>query len=276
MALFDAPRSNYPVQWKEFSLDNKLGFVYFGCMTAMWVSGDGLSIKQELLAAMFLVAILTTISLRYRHRMNWRWPGVQTKGVLTVVGILVLAGIFEFASAPLFSPSDPRILPWHLAALGGAVFGVLVALRIVQLSKSDFLKQCEAVDSADFHAKASAETIPVVPTDPLWKRVTRGVFYILFVLAWLEFVAFFYFSGVAFRNGSPKPAPTQTDPLSDHGQIVYIQHSQKARIDFLENVASIGMPSVMACGFILHFLLGVSLFPGMPTLQERRKQKQKK
>jgi hypothetical protein len=275
MALFDAPSLNYPTRWKEFSLDYKLGFVYFGCMTVLFANGDALSIEQELLATMFLVTILLSLSLRYRRRMNWRWPGVHTKGVLTAVGILVLAGIFDFAATPLAPPSDPRLLPWHLVGLGGTVFGVLVALRIVQLSKSDFLRECEAVGTADFRAKSTAETIPVVPTDPFWKRVTRAIYSILFLLVWLDGVASFYCFGVAFRNGSSRPTSTQTDPLNNHGQIVYIQHSQKVLIDFLQKVMFIGIPSVIVSGLILHFFLGVRLFPNTPTLQEWRKQRQR-
>jgi hypothetical protein len=275
MALFDPPSLNYPTRWKDFSLDNKLGFVYFGCMTVLFANGDALSVKQELLATMILVAILLSLSVRYRRRMNWRWPGVQTKGVLTALGILAVAGIFDFAATPLFSPSDPSFLPWHLVGLGGAVFGALCALRIVQLSKSDFLRECEAVGAADFHAQSTAETIPVVPTDPFWKRATRAVYGIVFLLVWLAGVASFYYFGVAFRDGSSRATPTQTEPLNNHGQIVYVQHSQKVLIDFLQKIMFIGFPSVFVSGLILHFLLRVRLFPNTPTLQEWRKQRQR-
>lgn len=273
MALFDPPSLNYPTRWKDFSLDNKLAFVYFGCMTVLFANGDALSVKQELLATTILVATLLSLSMRYRRRMNWRWPGVQTKGVLTAVGILVVAGIFEFAVTPLAPSSDPGFLPWHLFGLGGGVFGVLDALKIVQLSKSDFLRECEAVGAADFHAKSTGETIPVVPTDPLWKRATRALYGIVFFLVWLACLASFYYSGVAVRDGSSRPTPTQTDPLNNPGQIVYIQHSQKVLIDFLEKVMSVGIPSVMVSGLILHFFLGVRLFPNTPTLRECRKQR---
>ncbi len=275
MALFDPPSSNYPTRWKDFSLDNKLAFVYFGCMMVLFGNGGALSVKQELLATMILVAILLSISVRYRRRMNWRWPGVQTKGVLTALGILVAAGIFEFAVTPLAPISDPGFLPWHLFGLGGAVFGVLGALRIVQLSKSDFLQECEAVGVADLHATSTAETTPVVPTDPFWKRATRAVYGIVFLLVWLAGVASFYYFGVAFRDGSSRPTPTQTEPLNSHGQIVYVQHSQKVLIDFLQKVMFIGFPSVFVSGLILHFLLGVRLFPNTPTLHEWRKQQQR-
>jgi len=276
MPLFDAPSSNYPTRWRDFSLDYRLAFAYFGCMVLLFMSGDSLSLKQELVATMIVAAVLVSLSVRHRQRMNWRWPGVEGKGVLAALGILLAAGIFEFASSGFASPSDPRFLPWHLAGLGGVVFALLAALRIVQASKSDFLKQCEAAVSADSDLGHCTPMVPSVPTDPLWKRVTRALFYILGFLVWLDAMASFYCFDVAFRKGSAKPTPTKTEPLNSHGLIVYIQHAQKAQIDFLQNVMSIGIPCVIACGFILHFLLGVRLFPNTPTLKEWRQQRQKK
>jgi hypothetical protein len=188
----------------------------------------------------------------------------------------MVGGIFEFASSGSAPPSDPRFLPWHLAGLGLAVFAVLAALRIAQVSDADFLKQCEAAGFTDSDLKHVTRTVPLVPTDPLWKRVSRGAFYVLGFMVWLDAMASFYCSDVAFRNGSAKPTPTQTEPLNSHGLIVYIQHAQKVQIDFLQNVMSIGIPSIIVCGLILHFLLEVRLFPNTPTLKEWRKQRQKK
>ncbi len=276
MPLFDAPNPDYPTRWKDFSLDYKLAFVYFVCMVWLFMSGDSLSLKEELVAAAIVSVVLVSLSVRHRQRMNWRWPGIRPKGVLAALGIVVAGGIFEFASSGSAPPSDPRFLPWHLAGVGLAVFAVLAALRIVQTSKSDFLKQSEAADSADSRLEHSTPMVPSVPTDPLWKRVTRAIFYILGFLVWLDAMASFYCFDVAFRKGSAKPTPTPTEPLNSHGLIVYIQHAQKAQIDFLQNVMSIGIPCVIACGFILHFLLGVRLFPNTPTLKEWRQQRQRK
>lgn len=271
MALFEWQSQTYPKRWKDYTLDFQLMFVYHGCMMALFLAGDALSIKQQLLATAFLVAILLSLSLRHRRSMNWRWPGVRTKDVLTAVGIAVFSAIFDFGAAPLAPPSDPRFLPWHLAGLGIAAFGFLGALKIVHLSKSDFLKECEAIGAVDSQARPTPQTMPVAPTDPLWKRATRATYSVLFMLVWLGGVASFYYFGVAFRDGSPQPTPTQTEPLNNHGQIVYIRHSQKVLIDFLQTGMFIGIPSAIVVGLILHFFVGVKLFPNTPTLQEWRK-----
>jgi hypothetical protein len=276
MALFDAPNLNYPTQWRDFSLDNKMGLVYFGCMVLLSVFGDSLSVKEELVATMLVAAVLVSFSVRHRQKMNWHWPGVEAEGVLTALVILLVGGIFEFASSGFAPRSDPTFLPWHLAGLGGAVLAVLTALRVVQLSESDFLKQCGAVGVVDSDLERSTRTVPLVPTDPLWKRVGRATFYILAFLVWLDAMAFFYCFDVASRHGSAKPTPTQTEPLNSGGVIVYIQHSQRAQIDFLQNVMSIGIPSIMASGLILHFLLEVKLLPDTPTLKEWREQRRRK
>jgi hypothetical protein len=276
MALLGTPKSNWPTRWRDFSLDYKLGFVYFGFMAVVFMSGGSLTVKQELVATVFVVAVLVSLSVRHRQRMNWRWPGVEAKGVLTTLGILLAGGIFEFATIRGAPPTDPVYLPWHMFGLGCVVLGILTALRVVQPSQAEYLKQCEAAGFADSDLKDSTRTVALAPTDPLWKRITRAIFYILAFLVWLDAMASFYCFDVAFRNGSAKPTPTQTDPLTNHGFTVYIQHTQKVQIDFLQSVMSIGIPCVIACGFILHFLLEVRLFPDTPTLREWRVQRQKK
>jgi hypothetical protein len=271
MALFDAPPLNQPKSWKDLSLDFRLMFVYHGSMMVLFMSGGLLSVRQQLLATAPLVVILVSLSLRYRRSMNWRWPGARPKDVLSAVGILVLAVTFDFAAIPLFPLSDPRFLPWHLAGIGIAAFGVLCALKVIQVSNADFLKECEPAGAIDFPSESTAETIPVAPIDPIWKRATRAGYSLSFFLVGIAFMTSFYLFGVAFRDGSPRPTPTQTEPLNNHGQIVYIPQSQKNLIDSLQTVASIGIPSVLALGLILHFLLGVKLYPNAPTLEEWRK-----
>jgi hypothetical protein len=275
MALFDVPDPSFPIRWRDFSPDYKLAFVYLGCMALLFMSGGSLSLKQEVVAGIMVTTVLVSLSARHRQRMGWRWPGVGAKGVLAALGIVVAGGIFEFATSPGAPPSDPVYLPWHMLGFGGGVLGMLIALRVVQPSRSDFLKQCEASTFADSGPEDSARSIPPTPMDPLWKRGTRALFYLVGVLVWLEAMAFFYFFEVAFRNASARPTPTQTDALNSHG-IVYITHAQKLQIDFLQGVMSIGIPCVIACGFILHFLLEVRLFPNTPTLREWQEQKRRK
>ena len=248
-------------------------FVYHGCMMLLFVAGRALSVKQELLATAILVVILISLSLRQRRNMNWRWPGGHAKGLLPAAGILAAAAIFEFAAIPSAPPSDPRFLPWHMAGMGIVAFGILRAIKVVQFSKSDFLKECEAVVVGDFRPSPASDAVPTALADPLWKRATRAVYSICFILVWIDSVVSFHYYGVAFRDGSPRLTPTQTDPLNSEGRLVYIPHSQKVLIDSLQTAMFVGIPSLLAAGFILHFFGGVKLFSNMPTLEEWKKQR---
>jgi hypothetical protein len=273
MALFDPPSLTYPTRWKEFSLDYKLLFAYGISMVVLCVYGDAFSVKQEILATIFVVTILLSLSIRYRRRMNWRWPGVQANGVLNAAVTLLLASTYEYAAIPLAPLSDPRNLPLHLVALGILGFASLRALKLVQPSKTGFLRECEAIGAADSRARLVPEMVPAVPTDPFWKRAVRNAYGVVFQLIWLDTAAFLYAMGVALRNGSSKPTSTQRELLSISGK--YVLHSQKVLIDLVQTVALIGVPSVLVIGLILHFFLGVRLFPNMTTLQGRGKQPQK-
>jgi hypothetical protein len=273
MTLFDPPSLNYPTGWKDFSLDYKLIYVFDICMVVLCVYGDALSVKQELLGTISLVAILISLSIRYRRRMNWRWPGVQANGVLNALVTLLLACAYEYTAIAFAPPSSPRILPVHLLGLGLFALVFLRALKIVQPSKSDFLSECEAPGAADYRANLPAKTIPVVPEDLSWKGAVRAVYGIVYQLIWLDAAAFLYFLGVALRNGSSKSTSTQTDLLFISGK--YVQHGQKVLIDSLLAVYLIGLPSVIVIGFFLHFFLGVRLFPNMTTMKEWRKQRQR-
>jgi hypothetical protein len=275
VAVFDAPNVNYPKQWKDYSLDFQLMFVFHGGMMVLFMAGSALTVRQELLATGLLAATLVSISLRNRREKHWRWPGVDTKRVLGAVGGLALAAYFDFAATPLGPHSDPRFLPWHLAGLGLAVFGVLLALRVVHFSKADFLKDCEAIGALEAQPGPPAEPSPALPTDLLWKRVARGTFQVLFLLVWLAGVTSFYEFGAAFRDGSPRPTPTHTEPLNNHGEIRYIPHSQKVLVDFLQTATIFGILSVLVFGLILHFVVGVRVFANAPTLAEWRRQRLK-
>jgi hypothetical protein len=274
MALFDPPSLNYPTRWKDFSLDYKLMYVFDICMVVLCVYGDALSVKQELLATICLVAILISLSIGYRRRMNWRWPGVQANGVLNALVTLLLACAYEYTAIAFAPPSSPRILPVHLLGLGLFAFVFLRALKIVQPSKSDFLSECEVPGAADYRANLPAKTIPVVPEDLFWKGTVRAVYGVIYQLIWLDAVALLYFLGAALRKGSSKPTSTQTDLLIMSGK--YVQHSQKVLINSLLAVYLIGLPSIFVIGLILHFFVGVRLFPNMTTLIEWRKRRQRK
>jgi len=86
----------------------------------------------------------------------------------------------------------------------------------------------------------------------------------MFFAVWLGFLAFFYYSGTAFREGSPIATAAQPDTLTEHRKTVYITHSQKMLNDKLELFGFIGIPSIMVGGLLIHFLAGVKLYPNLP------------
>jgi hypothetical protein len=263
MALFGPPKAgDYPKQWKDMSLEFKLMFVYHGCMMVLFITGGALTLRQEFEFTVVLVFVLATLSIRHRRSAGWRWQALETKNLLMAVGGIALMGVFLYAATPLFPPSNPRFLPWYLAGFGIGTFNVLQALRLVHPSEAAFLADCHEPDSQ------TVQATPSEPTEPQWRRVVRATYRLLFFLVWLGFLAFFYYSGAAFRDGSPVPTPTQTDAVTQHGKTVYITHAQKILCDRLESSAFVGIPLVLVGGFVLHFLMGVKLFPNTPTLRE--------
>jgi hypothetical protein len=271
MALFDQPTQNYPKKWKDMSLEYQLMFVYHGSMMGLLMSNGALSTKQEILITAILGGVLTSISIRHRRTMNWHWSGISLKGVLSAGGVLVALGIFLFSASPLLPAGNPRFLPWYLAGGGLGIFGVLSGLRLVHMSRSDFLKECSSPGGPE----VSISTIGDAAVDPSWKRKIRGAYSVLFLLVWLDGVASFYYFGQAFRNGSTISTPPQTAPITDHGQTVFVAAGQKALVDSLQTIMFIGIPSILVVGLLLHFVIGVKLFPNIPTLEEWREQKKK-
>src|SRR5690349_7469239 len=212
MALFDTPkRENYPKQWKDMSLEFKLMFVYYGCMMFLFITGGAFSLRQEFTLTGVLLLVLTSISMRHRRSASWRWQGVKSKNLLGAAGGVGLMGVFLFAATPLFPPSNPRFLPWYLAGFGIGSFNVLQALRLVHPSEAALLADCYELGSQ------ISQPAQIELTDPGWRRVVRASYSIIFMLVWLEFVAFFYYSGTAFRDGSPVPTPTKSEAVTERG-----------------------------------------------------------
>jgi hypothetical protein len=79
----------------------------------------------------------------------------------------------------------------------------------------------------------------------------------------------FYVSGQAFRHGSRTPTATQTEPMRDHGTVVYVTREEKARVDLLER-GQIGIPIAIGLMLFTHFVLGVKIISNVPTLAELR------
>jgi hypothetical protein len=265
MALFGPPKNeDYPRKWKDMSLDFKLMFVYHGCMMFLFITGGAFTTRQELFIATSLVVVLTVLSLRHRSAIGWKWEGIKTKDLALALGIGALLAFFLQAATPQFPALNPRFLPWYLAGLGIGAFNILRTLKLVRSSKAQMLADCSDTPS---EPKLEPKT---EPSEPRWHRVARGIFGCLFLLVWLEGVAFFYYHGKVFSGGSPTPTATQTDPISDHGNAVYVTHNQKVQLDRMETMMFTSIPAILVSGFLLHFLVGVKLFPNTPTLAEWR------
>jgi hypothetical protein len=264
MPLFNSPKSeNYPRKWSEMSLDFKLMFVWHGSMMFLMITGGNFTSGQELTFAAILMAVLFSVSIQHRRSKGWQWQPVESKQFAWAAGSLLLTALFLYASSPLFSPLNPGFLPWYLAGFGIGIMNVLSAIGLVRLSESQFIADCQTTAP---QAPALAPTAE--PADPAWQRFLRGSFQLAFLGIWLNFMVFFYLHGKAIRNGSPTPTAAQTDSVTEHGGTVYVTHKEKVLDDRLLTISMIGIPSAMAAAAILHFLLGVKLFPNAPTLKE--------
>jgi hypothetical protein len=254
MSFFDPPKEPNPKQSKDMSFEFKLMFVYHGCMMVLFMTGGNFSVRQELLFAAALLLVLGTISMHHRRSNGWCWQGATAKNRLAALGGAVLTGVFLYAASPLFPPSNPRFLPWYLAGFGIGLFNFLQSLRLVHSSEAAFLSDC-GNPSSQVGEPAQAE-----PAGPRWQKLVRTVFSVLFFAVWLGFLCFFYYSGRIFRDGSTIRTPTQTEPMTEHGKTVYIARGQKALCDKLQLFAFVGIPTVLASGFLLHFVVGVKIF----------------
>lgn len=265
MTLFGPPKNeDYPRKWKDMSLDFKLMFIYHVCMMFLFIAGSAFTTRQELFIAASLVVVSTMLSLRHRSAIGWRWQGIETKDLAMAIGLAVLMVFFLGAGSSMFPASNPKFLPWYLAGFGIGFFNVLSTLKLVRSSELQML--------ADSRAKTAEQPSTAVtePLEPRWHRVVRGIYSCLFLLVWIQGVYFFNYSGKTFKSGSRTSTAIQTDPISDHGNTVYITHAQKVQLDRMETMMFAGIPTILVGGFALHFLVGVKLFPNTPTLREWR------
>jgi hypothetical protein len=268
MALFDQPKTQHPRQWKDMSRDFKSMFVYHSTMVVLFITGGAFSLKQEISVACVIVAVLVAISLRHRHDSGWHWRRPTAKNFLMVAGVIVFTPTFLYVASRLFSPLNPQFAPWFLAGGGIGLFQLLSVLQLVRTSEAEFHADClEVRDTA-------APSTSSIAIDPVWKRAVRAFYYVVFMTVWLGGMTFFYVYGVATHRGSPVPTATQTELIVEHGSSIFVTREEKLRVDRWEMVMTVGIPSILASGFIIHFLLGIKLFNNAPTLAEWRARRQ--
>lgn len=258
----------YPKNWNEMSLDMRLMFGYHMSMMVMMAAGGSLTVRQELTISAAIATLILLVSHYHRQKKHWRWPGIKPANLLYALGGTFLISIFLFSATPLAPPNDGHIVPWYLAGLGIGLFGILQSLKVVVASEAEFASQCMTLDQygreiEPAHAPSSAQS-----SEPNWRRVVKVTYTAAFMLVWVCGVASFYCFGTAFKNGSPEPTATQTEPLENHAATVYVTAIDKQRVRALQLVAWIGVPVELIIGAILHFLVGVKLLPNAPTLSE--------
>lgn len=258
----------YPKKWKDMSLDMRLMFGYHISMMLMMIGGGSLTPREEVTIAASIAAIIVLVSRYRRQQKHWRWPGLKPVDMLYVVSGIVLTSFFLYSATPLFPPNNGRAVPWYLAGLGIGLFGILQSAKVVYPAEAEFASNCMIIDQYGRELEPMPEPSLAEAREANWKQVMKVIYSVAFMLVWVCGVASFYFFGTAFKNGSPEPTTTQTEPLEDHGKTVYVTPTEKQQIHVLQLVSWIGFPAVLICGAVLHFLLGVKLFPNAPTLPE--------
>jgi hypothetical protein len=258
----------YPKNWKEMSLDMRLMFGYHISMMVMMVAGGSLTVRQELTIASTIAVLILLVSRHQRQKKHWRWPGIKPVNVLYALGGIFFISIFLYSVTPLAPPSNGHIVPWYLGGLGIGMFSILQSLKVVYASEAEFASDCMIIDQYGRELEPAHVPSPAQLSEPNWKRITKVTYTTVFMLVWVCGVASFYFFGTAFKNGSPESTATRIEPLEDHGKTVYVTPDDKRLVHALQLISGVGFPVVLISGVILHFLVGVKLFPNTPTLSE--------
>jgi len=254
------------------SVDMRLMLGYHISMMGLLAWSASLTIRQELMIAAGLATVIVLVSHYHRKKRHWRWAGIKPRNVLWGLGAIALMSFFLYAATPMFPPTDVQNLPWYLASLGLGVFNVLASLNVVDSSEAKFRAHCMIIDQYGREIEPVADP-SIEVSEAKWKRAIRVTYTVVFMLVWIVGVASTYSFGTAFKNGSPEPTATQTEPLEDHGKTVYITPAEKRRVHALQLVSWIGFPGLILVALILHFLVGVKLFANAPTLAEYLKRR---
>jgi hypothetical protein len=277
MDFFGFQNINYPRSWKEMSFDFKLMFLDFGGYFLLFACGSGVSLVAEVIFASLLAIILIIFSIRHRLENHWRWPGASSKNIYQAFIVTVFEGLFVFAALQIFPLTHPSSLPWYLSLASIGLFNILVMLQIVDLTETDFKMKCfvksdmpisQAIDSPSLIASDISETILAESEVPEsnWKKRVKRAYGIFFFLVWLEVIALLYFSSEIYRNGSSIQTSSQTAPLVDHGQVVYITQNEKLVIDVLQAGSCVGIPAAVILGLLLQRVFRVMVFPEQTSI----------
>jgi hypothetical protein len=235
------------------SFDFKLLLIYGVAMLLLFAAGRLVSVEMELTFTTVLASGLTMLSIMHRRAADWRWPGVGARHVAAALTNAAMLGLFLFAATPLSPPTSPRALPWYLGVLGAGLFNILENLRVIRVAKTDFEADCCSASGAHI-------SIAITDREPAWKRKVRGVFSVLFMLVWLDAVAFFSVHGASVRDGSIIATATHSVRLVHGERVVYITPAQNQMRSILETIGIVGAPAALSA-LVFQYLIWVRLYP---------------
>jgi hypothetical protein len=256
MGLFDPPaEAKYPRRWRDMSFEYQGMFAYHIAMMVMFATGI-LPVLYEVAVAAGIFVVIAGVSWDRRRRMDWHRPPLAAWDVLKAIGALAMSGLFAFVASQGFPFTNPHFAPWFLGLAGISTFGVLQQLKVVTFSEAEF------VDLGQPKPAPAVEVMNPEGGEPSWHRAVRGIYYVAFFAIWLTFMAFFYFDTGAVRDGAPAPTATQSAPITEHGNTVYISRDRAQLINLLQTIAMTGIPLIIVSGFLLQIFGRVRLFPG--------------
>jgi hypothetical protein len=252
------------------SLDFRLMYVYEGSVMVMFTTGAMLTERFEIGMAAIVTLVLVAISLTYRSKMNWHWPGASGKDFLKTLGEILLGAMVSVAASPQFPPRDHHFLPWYLFGYGALAFAALTSLHFATPSKEVFLKQCRSSDQAADFGHGPDVIQAAEPFEEPWKKNVRAIFAAAFIFLWIAGFASFYVFGLVSKHGTHRPNMTNSAPIKVDGAILFVPENEKQLADELSDIVSVGIPVFLATGFLAHFFLEVKLVSNVPTFSEWR------
>lgn len=257
MLFGNSSNSKYPKKWTEMSSEYQQMFIFHGCMILLMFL-PFLDYQIKILFAAILIITFTFLSISRRRKMGWQWKIPSILSMLKALLVIVLAGIFLLGFLPWITlKSIDSMVPLILAVFGITLFFTLQELNLVYFSESDFLKN------------KNLELANVVYSNQNWKRLLKAIFIFFFLAVWLDGVASFYYFGKYFNNGSPNQTAEFTQPLNNHGQVVYIRSSEKELVDLLQLIMGLGIPATFAFAALLQFGLRIQIIPNLPVREEK-------
>ncbi len=132
-------------------------------------------------------------------------------------------------------------------------------LRITTTSEADFVSPGVPV------GEPPSANDTIAPPRRDWRFWLRTGVSVFFVAAWVDAMAFHYFSGATYRNGSPSPTASKTEPLDNHGRVVYVTPSEKALVDRLKAGMTIGIPAALLLIVLVQYVFKIDLYPKEPN-----------